>query len=87
MSSTIQTATLGELREMEYLDFLKALDKHEVHALCAARLGDSAEKYVTDGEPWQSSDSLELFMHDMFVKGHLTQADIGAEILILLGEL
>ena len=86
--ATIETATLGQEREIAYNAYLASLDSTEVRALCRARLGDRFQTdYLDTGTKYNPSDSLELYLHDMFVAGAIQEDCIGAEILDLLGEL
>lgn len=85
--STIEL-TLGQERENAYNAYLASLDTHEVQALCGARIGDRFQTdYLDLGVKFDPSDSLELYLHDMFVAGAIQEDCIGAEILVLLGEL
>lgn len=68
--------TLGQKREIEYNAYLSSFDVYELHALLHARR-------VVNG----TIVSLEMQLHDQFVECKIDTDTIGAEILILLGEL
>lgn len=68
--------TLGETREIAYNAYIMSLDAHELTAYLKANI-------FVDG----TQQSLELHLHDQFRQGKISEDTLGAEILILLGEL
>ena len=76
MSTMEKKYTLGEQREIAYNAYLCSLDEHELRAYLAANV-------LVDG----TQQSLEMRLHDMFHECKINEDTIGAEILVLLGEL
>lgn len=72
MSAT-QTQELGTQREIAYNAYLSSLEEHELQAYLRAN---------TD-----NGSSLELQLHDLYVRCEIEEDTIGAWILALLGEI
>lgn len=82
------TAAPDKTREIAYNAYLASLDSWEVHALCRAQIGEQhIHDYLDIGTKFNVGDSLEMYLHDMFVAGAIQEDCIGAEILVLLGEM
>lgn len=63
-------------RELAYNVFMSSLDVHELEVYLQANV-------LVD----ESLQSLELHLFDRFVNGEIGEDTIGAEILVLLGEM